>query len=72
MCFVYILKSEKNNGYYIGCTAKSVEERLKEHNEGKFENSYTKRDRPWVIYHSIQCDNIELARKIEKHIKLEY
>jgi putative endonuclease len=69
MCFVYILKSEKNNKYYTGFTTKSIEERLMEHNEGKFSNSFTLSNRPWSIFHFFPCENSEIAKKIERHIK---
>ncbi len=34
MYYVYILLSEGNGKTYVGYTAKSIEERLKEHNQG--------------------------------------
>jgi len=37
--FVYILYSQGTGGYYIGETA-YPEERLAEHNEGKYNGSY--------------------------------
>jgi len=69
MPFVYILKSLRNQGFYIGYTTKTVEDRLIEHNQGKFENCFSIHDRPWDIFHAIYCENVDLAKKIEQHIK---
>ena len=66
--FVYILFSEKLNKFYVGTTT-SVEERLVKHNEGFYENAFTKNGVPWIVYLSIECDNSELAYKLEKFIK---
>ncbi|CAN5145777.1 hypothetical protein BH09PAT2_BH09PAT2_02970 [soil metagenome] len=44
MYFVYVLESEKDQSYYIGCTD-NIEERLIEHNSSS--KGYTKKKRPW-------------------------
>jgi putative endonuclease len=67
--YVYVLRSIKTARYYIGYCSKSVEERLEEHNAGKYENSFTRRDHPWEIFHVIVCESFEQARKLEHHIK---
>ena len=41
MFYTYILKSQKDQSYYYGSTAKNVSERLDEHNSGKMK--YTKK-----------------------------
>ena len=69
MACVYILLSKSTGRYYIGYSSQSLEDRLREHNEGKYENSFTERDRPWEIYHYIICEDLEQARKIERHLK---
>ena len=48
MYYTYILKSLKNNKYYIG-SAHNSNKRLVEHNSGKVKS--TKLDRPWSIYY---------------------
>jgi len=49
-CYVYILKSETKEIYYVGSTSKKVEERLDIHNSAKAR--WTKRHRPWVLKHT--------------------
>jgi putative endonuclease len=44
--FVYILQSQVDGSFYIGYT-QSLEERVKEHNEGS--TRYTKHKRPWIL-----------------------
>ena len=46
MYFVYILKSDKSNRYYIGCTSK-LKRRIDEHNTGKVLS--TKAYTPWSL-----------------------
>ena len=48
MYFTYILKSQKDDGYYIGHTI-HLEERLKQHNAGKVRS--TKGRKPFVIHY---------------------
>ncbi len=68
MYYVYILYSLKADRYYIGETS-NIELRLQQHNEGVFSGSYTKISNDWTIKRIIECENIIIARKIEKHIK---
>ncbi len=46
MFFVYLLKSLKDNKYYIGQT-ENIERRLEQHNAGK--NKSTKNRKPFVL-----------------------
>ena len=39
MYSVYLLKSSKDKGYYIGCTSKDVKEREAEHNAGQVKST---------------------------------
>ncbi len=65
--YVYIIQSEKTNGYYIGQT-QDVEIRLEKHNS--FDNTeYTLRDQPWKLCKYFICDCRIQARRIEQHIK---
>jgi len=64
--FVYILKSEKNNSFYIGST-QDVEKRFKEHNDGS--NKYTKSLLPWKLEFYKKYPTIRGARQIEYKLK---
>ncbi|MAF80118.1 hypothetical protein CL629_03510 [bacterium] len=49
MFYVYVLKSKKDGGLYIGCT-NDLKKRIEGHNAGK--SSYTKKYIPWqLIYY---------------------
>ncbi len=64
--FVYILQSEKDGTYYVGCTG-NLEERLRRHNQGR--GSYTKGKGPWkLIYEEVFHSRGE-AMKRERQIK---
>ena len=68
MATVYILYSNKLKKHYIG-SCNDIEERLNQHNNHIFKNSFTKRAEDWIVFY--KCKNIEYnaARKIEFHIK---
>lgn len=66
MYVVYVLKSEKNNRYYIGCT-NNIERRIAEHNNGL--SRYTKNKGPWVGVYKEEYSSLLEARKREKQIK---
>lgn len=66
MYYIYILRSSKNNKYYVGCT-NNVTRRVKEHNKGL--SKYTKIDKPWVLTHKEEYKTLGEARKREKQIK---
>ena len=65
-CFVYILQSEMNGMYYIGCT-NNLEDRIKRHNEGR--NKFTKPYRPFRIAFSKEFPSKSEAMKFEKELK---
>ncbi len=66
MYFVYIIKSEITNKYYIGCTS-NLEKRFEQHNKG--ENYSTKKYVPWkLICYSIFLEQKE-AFNYEKKVK---
>jgi putative endonuclease len=66
MFYVYILKSEKNNSYYIGYCS-NIDRRLNQHNKGFVKS--TKKYAPWkLVYIEEYKDRIE-AMKREKQIK---
>ncbi len=66
MIYVYVLKSEASEKYYVGM-AKDVTNRLKEHNAGK--SKFTKGHRPWVLLYSETYENWEEGRVREKYLK---
>ena len=66
MWTVYILKSTKNNRFYIGCT-NDLERRMREHNAGH--NSSTKQGSPWFVVYSEVFVEQGVAYAREKQIK---
>jgi putative endonuclease len=66
MYFIYILKSLKDYGYYVGSTA-NLEERLKRHNQGR--SAATKSRRPWELVYSKRFKSKNEAIKLEYYIK---
>ena len=64
--FLYILKSLKDNGYYIGIS-QDVKKRLLYHNNGRVRS--TKNHRPLKIIYQEQCGLMSIAREREKHLK---
>ena len=68
MNFVYILHSKILDQYYIGET-EDLENRIKQHNNGFYEQAYTKITSDWKLFHSIACNDKSQAIKIERHIK---
>ncbi len=49
MYFVYIIKSQKDDSYYIGST-ENLEDRLTRHNQSR--SKYTKAKIPWKLAYS--------------------
>jgi putative endonuclease len=68
MHYVYIIYSQSADRYYIGET-NNIKARIEQHNNGQFKGSYTTIAKDWALYFKISCENIVIARKIEKHIK---
>lgn len=62
MYYVYILRSEKDNKLYIGCT-NDLKKRFREHSEGKV--SSTKKRRPFklIFYESLINKTDAFARE---------
>jgi predicted GIY-YIG superfamily endonuclease len=68
MQIVYILKSDRDpRKTYVGIT-RDLENRLKEHNDGK--SGYSKRYAPWHIETYITFVNDSLAESFEKYLKV--
>lgn len=66
MFYVYLLKSLKDNGYYIGQT-KNINERLMRHNTGKVAS--TKRKLPWKLVKFEEFPTRNAARWREHELK---
>ena len=64
--YVYILKSLKDNSFYIGQT-QNLEERLQRHNKGR--SRFTCGKNPWAIVYSEEFSTREEAMKREAEIK---
>ena len=65
---VYIIYSKVLDKYYVGETV-DIENRLVEHNEGKYKKAFTKKAKDWSVFLLINCATKQQALKIEKHIK---
>jgi putative endonuclease len=66
MFFVYILKSIKDNKYYIGQT-ENIDNRIDMHNRGLIKS--TKLRKPFVIVKTETFDTRGEARKRENYLK---
>jgi putative endonuclease len=66
MYFVYILRSQKDHGYYIGYTA-DLEKRMKEHNAGKTRS--LKRRLPVELVYTEEFQRKADAKAREQQIK---
>ena len=53
----------------MGFTTEDPAIRLLRHNESYYENKFTAKGKPWSLFLSIPCQNINQARSIEAHIK---
>jgi len=66
MYYVYILKSSKNNRYYIGST-RDFNKRLQEHNAGRTKGN--KSYGPFYPVYREEYESLSEARKREYYIK---
>lgn len=69
MYYLYVLRSDRDNNFYIGYTG-DLEERLKLHNEGRVKS--TKDRRPFKIIYYEACLNQKDALQREKYLKTNY
>ena len=63
---IYVLKSLKDNNFYIGCTS-DLEKRLNYHNKGRVRS--TKSRIPMILIYSEKYNNKYEAFKVEKFYK---
>jgi putative endonuclease len=68
MHFVYILRSDSANRFYIGET-EDVNLRVSIHNTGSFKNSSTKIANDWQLVKQIEVKDRVAARIIERYLK---
>lgn len=66
ICWVYVLKSEKDSIRYIG-SGEDVQERIRRHNKGDYR--FTKGHRPWRLLYSEQYKSRSEAMRREKFLK---
>jgi putative endonuclease len=66
MFFVYILRLQQNNSFYVG-SCKDLKARIDLHNWGLVRS--TKRYLPWYIVYTEKYPTLSAARKREKQIK---
>ncbi len=66
MYFVYIIRSLKNNKYYIGYT-NNLKRRIKEHNHNNTRSLINKG--PFVLIYNEKYNSVTEAKKREKQIK---
>lgn len=67
MCFVYVLRSKRNNKRYVGSTIRDVQNRLREHNIGH--NQWARQNGPFELVHVQECSSSEEAKEFEKFLK---
>ncbi len=66
MYHVYLIKSEKDNSFYIGYTH-NIQRRLGQHNLG--EVTYTRKFKPWKLIYYESFLSLEDAQLREKNLK---
>ncbi len=66
--YLYILKSLKNQRFYIGSTD-NLERRVFEHNSGFEKNKFTRNNRPFELVFSQEYESLKIARQIEYKLK---
>mgnify|MGYP003395422835 FL=1 len=64
--YVYIIKSSKNNSYYVGCT-KDIEARIAKHNQGAVYS--TRSFKPWTRLYTENYQTLSEARRREIQVK---
>jgi len=67
MYTVYVLRSLRNGGLYVGVTKRSAEERLQEHNAAKTEGNRNRL--PYELVYTENYTSFELALRREVFLK---
>ena len=68
MFYVYILKSETINRFYIGYTT-NLDLRIDFHLEATDQSKFSYNANDWTLFLKIECQSKKQALAIEKHIK---
>jgi len=63
---MYVLKSQKHNVFYIGCT-EDLRQRILQHNKGS--SKATKHSAPWALLYYEAYTSLKLARNREIKLK---
>ena len=66
MYWTYIIRSQKDNRYYVG-SSNNIVRRLEEHNKGL--SKYTKGKGPWELVYREEVGSLVSARRRERQIK---
>lgn len=69
MYYVYVLRSNKDNKYYVGFTS-NLKERINRHNKGSVES--TRFRKPFSLVYYEACVNEYDALHREKYLKTTY
>ena len=69
MYYVYVLRSEKDEQFYVGYSA-DLEQRMKQHQNGEVES--TKNRRPLELVYYEACKSQKDALHREKYLKTSY
>jgi putative endonuclease len=70
MAYCYVLYSKNVDKYYIGKTTNLPSDRLKIHLTDFYEKrKYTQIADDWNIFWALECGSIEIAGRIERHVK---
>ncbi|WP_282074960.1 GIY-YIG nuclease family protein [Maribacter aquivivus] len=68
--FTYILHSTILNQFYIGACHKDLEQRIENHNAGRYgAKSFTSITNDWVLFLKFDCDDYAHAIRLERKIK---
>jgi putative endonuclease len=67
MCYVYVLRSLKNNKRYVGYTTRDIWQRFDEHNQGY--SKWSNQNKPFELKFAQECESSSDARKLEKFLK---
>ncbi len=66
-CFLYILRSEALNKFYIGHTCEDLSSRLKKHLSNH--KGFTSKAKDWVLFYTEEYATKELAYTRELEVK---
>jgi len=67
--YCYILFSPSLDKFYIGFTHEAIDVRIEKHNNGFYSGAFTAVVNDWKLFFYIECESINQALNIERHIK---